>query len=306
MEEVQKCAGHKQDIDIFLIAGQSNGVGHSTFDEEIIKRDYPQFLSGFDHVLYTGNSRGTDEAEGQYFARQREISITNTRIGLGRTELHFGCEVGAAQILATRYNEKSGKYAGFIKYAAGGTSLLNDLTGENAPEGNWVSPSYAAKLADSQKKTGGLYRNLLAEVRKGIQTYQEYGFIPHLKGLYWMQGENDRENPAEYIKAFTCFVNDLRNDLGKITGENLQKFPIFVGEISETFMSSKDVAINKKFIAAQNELPKFISNVVILHSSTYQMNDGERVLGTDNCHWGMKDMISIGNDLGKAFLMNIL
>lgn len=117
-----------------------------------------------------------------------------------------------------------------------------------------------------------------------------------------MQGEADIGQESEYRKAFSYFAEDIRRDLGELSGEDLSQMPIFVGEISETFNSYSSMAANKRFIAMQNELADLVENVHIVHSSSYQVNGPNGVLGTDQYHWNQDDMIAIGKLLGEAIL----
>ena len=289
-----------RDIDVYLIAGQSNGSGYASFNANSVKSAEPDIYYGFDNILYAGNSRSTNW--GNMSALQRRIPVSVARIGYGMDASHFGAEAGAAAVLSTYYNGESGKYAGFIKYAAGGTSLLNNLSGENASEGNWVSPSYEATLSNASAKTGGLYDNFLKEFSASLSEYESLGFTVHVKGLFWMQGEADIGQESEYKKAFSYFAEDIRRDLGELSGEDLSQMPIFVGEISETFNSYSSMAANKRFIAMQNELADLVENVHIVHSSSYQVNGPNGVLGTDQYHWNQDDMIAIGKLLGEAIL----
>ena len=292
----------QRNIDIYIIAGQSNGTGYSFFDASTLKTTQPDLYYGFDHVYYAGNSRSSDYSVSSLPAIQREIPIMIARLGFGRTSQHFGVEAGAAKVLSSYYNNETGKYAGFIKYAAGGTSLTNSLSGENASEGNWVSPSYENTLSNATEKTGGLYRNLLAQTEKRIAEYKLLGFKVNIKGLFWMQGENDIGQESEYKKAFTFFAQDIRKDLGETSGEDLTEMPIFIGEISETFSSYNNISANRNFIAMQNELASLIDNVYIVKSSVFNINGPSGVLGTDQYHWNSTDMIAIGQLLGEKIL----
>ena len=56
-----------------------------------------------------------------------------------------------------------------------------------------------------------------------------YGDI-NIKGVFWMQGETDKNAPDEYKAAFKCFADDLRRNLGEAVGADLSKLAIMVGE----------------------------------------------------------------------------
>ena len=46
--------------------------------------------------------------------------------------------------------------------------------------------------------------------------------------MCWMQGESDRGDPVEYVKAFKYLASDFRRDLGTIAGTDLSNMPIIV------------------------------------------------------------------------------
>ena len=168
-----------------------------------------------------------------------------------------------ARALSAYYNAETGKEAGIIKYAFGGSSLLNATTGSTHQDGNWVSPSYEATLSTGvvENVTGKLYENFLAQVRTSIIELAAYGGYTKINicGLYWMQGCANRSEPEEYAKAFAYFAMDIRKDLSAImkayTGSatddgGASEMPIVVGTISQTqnLTSQTAEATNKVFV----------------------------------------------------------
>ncbi len=298
-----------KDIDIYFIAGQSNAAGYTAYNQDTVMAINDDYVYGFNNIWYTGNSRsGTATVATN---RVRDISLM--RAGYGAYSTTMGVEPGLAEVLSVYYNHETGKEAGFIKYAAGGTCLLNNLGGENGPEGNWVSPSYQATLTSGvQAKTGGLYRNFLAQARKSIADYKKLGYNPVVKGLYWMQGESDRGNPTEYLKAFKFFANDIRADLSEICEQDCSSMPIIIGEISRSFAScdSNSMNLNAGFIAMQNTIPQNVPNTYIVKSSIFDqnayVNGVPTKVGSDQHHWNYKDHLKIGNLVGECILENVL
>ena len=298
-----------KDIDIYFIAGQSNASGYTKYNQDTVMALNDDYVYGFNNIWYTGNSRsGTTTVATN---RLRDISLM--RAGYGAYSTTMGVEPGLAEALSVYYNPESGREAGFIKYAAGGTRLLNYFTGENGPEGNWVPPSYQATLTSGvTAKTGGLYRNFLKQVEKSIADYKKLGYNPIVKGMYWMQGESDRGEPSEYLKAFKCFASDVRADLTRICGQDCSTMPIIIGEISRSFASCTTSSMNSNanFIAMQNTIPQNVPNTYIVKSSGFDQNkyiDGvETKVGSDQYHWNYKDHLKIGNMVGECILENVL
>ena len=284
-------------IDLFFIAGQSNATGYSTFNYETAKEADENLVYGFSHILYAGDRDSVLNPD-----KSRSLGWQYTRMGLGGNAGRFGAEAGMAQSLSTYYNRSSGKTAGIIKSAHGGTSLLDSIGGQNEPGGNWVSPSYEATItaAEPGGRTGGCYRSFIEQVKLNVAQLKAMGYTEiNFKGLFWMQGESDRGNPAEYLKAFKFLVKDFRDDLGVIAGTDLSNMPVIVGEISK-YTSGSESAMNDTFIATQRSFPNEVNNCYVVNSSPYDVRK------QDNWHWIQADMITIGNLVGDCIKTNIL
>ena len=310
-------ANDEKTMDIYLIAGQSNATGYTKLQDMASVTEFsPEAVKGFSNVHYTGNSR-SNGAE----PRDRVIAWQNTTIGLGYTQNHFGPEVGMAKALSAYYNAESGKNAGIIKYAFGGSSLLNKTEGATHKDGNWVSPSYQKTLPVSEvveNVTGQMYRNFLNQVETGISGLREYGGYTRIRicGLYWMQGCSDRDTPQEYELAFKCFARDVRTDLSaimkKYTGSDddcgASEMPIVVGTISQTqnLTSASTEAVNSAFIQMQKSLENKVKNCHVVDNSAYRItaweNNKQVVYGSDRWHWNQSDMLAIGKNVGDALL----
>lgn len=291
-------------IDLYFIAGQSNASGYSNWNYNEAKDADENLVNGFSNVLYAGDGDSVLDPD-----KTKTSGWQYTRIGLGGNGQRFGAEAGMAQVLSSYYNKESGNVAGIIKSAHGGTSLLDAIGGQNEPGGNWVSPSYEAALGTVQEKdgrTGGCYRSFIAQVRLNISQLQKMGYTKfNFKGLFWMQGESDRGNPTEYVRAFKFLVQDFRNDLGEIATEvsgtevDLSNMPVIVGEISK-YTSGGESGMNETFIATQRTFPDVINDCYVVNSSQFD------VRLQDNWHWIQPDMLKIGNMVGNCILENVL
>ena len=303
-------------IDLYFIAGQSNAVGYTKFTDTAAAYEFaPELENGFSNVLIAGKVRFD---KGSSYESRRFI-WQPVKLGFGAYDANYsGPETGMAKALSQEYNAESGKTAGIIKFGHGGTSLLNKTTGSNQ-YGNWVSPSYARSIGAAYTgATGGLYRGFLEEIESQLKALAESGYTNvNVKGLYWMQGESDRADSATYADAFKAFVKDLRNDLSEMLMEmtgaddrGASAMPIFVGTISKTFnLTSADMqTVNQTFIATQNGLPGKITDCYVIDNSGFaisQWNAGENkteVLGYDQWHWKQADVLTIGENVGKAML----
>jgi len=293
-----------KEIDLYFIAGQSNGSGYSNWNYNEAKNADENLVNGFSNVLYAGDGDSVLNLD-----KTKTNGWQYTRIGLGGNGKRFGAEAGMAQVLSSYYNKETGNVAGIIKSAHGGTSLLGAIGGQNEPGGNWVSPSYEKALGTVQEKdgrTGGCYRSFIAQVRLNISQLQKMGYTKfNFKGLFWMQGESDRGNPTEYVRAFKFLVQDFRDDLGEIATEvagtevDLSKMPIIVGEISK-YTGGSESGMNDTFIATQRTFPDIVNDCYVVNSSPFD------VRLQDNWHWIQPDMIKIGNMVGDCIMENVL
>ena len=307
-------------LDIYIIAGQSNANGSTKISDKNAAYTFaPELEDGFSHVHYAGNSGTQSNAK----------NWQPVTLGFGKSTEHMGPEAGMAKALSEYYNEDTGRHAGLIKLARGGTSLLNDKSGSNA-DGNWVSPSYAKQLGIRfAYPTGGLYNFLLNEVEQRIMEaleYGDYGFTSvRIMGLYWMQGCQDRDYLDKYRVALPLFVSDLRADLSAfmkhMTGTDndlgASDMPFVIGTISETYDLSSATAqeTNRKFIAQQKAFcdpnsELYVGNCYTVDNSQYSVSRYNPDTGkaeklshaTDKYHWGQADALKIGENAGKKLL----
>ena len=313
----------KKTLDIYLVAGQSNATGCTKVtDLGTVYDFYPDLVSGVSNVLYAGNSRanGTNP-------KDRVLGWQETMYGLGMSENHIGPEAGMAKALSEYYNKQTGKYAGIIKYAYGGSSLLNYTSGDTNKGGNWASPSYQATLSPSEivdGVTGQLYKNFLDQVKTNITealngegVMGEYAFEGiRICGLYWMQGCNNKNEPSKYDTAFKYFAEDIRRDLSKMMKEfsgseddfGASEMPIIIGTISETQAATAQSVIttNRTFIAMQKALASKIKNCYVVDNSAYAIckweNGSMKIVGSDEWHWNQADMLAIGKNVGDLML----
>lgn len=309
----------EKSIDLFFIAGQSNASGNSKItDMQALLQFAPEAEAGFGHVHYAGDSRSTASG-GQN--RDRIIEWQKVTAGLGDRNDLIGPEVGMAKSLSKYYNDESGLDAGFIKYAYGGSSLLNNTSGDIHKDGNWVSPSYQKTLPANevvQGVTGQMYRNFLNQVRTNVSQLKEYGGYTKVRvcGLYWMQGCSNKTYPEEYEVAFKYFAKDIRADLAEIMMDytdsdddcGASNMPIIVGTISQTqnLTSETMEAVNIAFIKMQKGLAEKVENCYVVDNSAYRItgweNNKQVIYGSDKWHWNQADMLTIGKKVGDVLL----
>ena len=218
--------GSKGEIDVYLIAGQSNAVGYgeNVDNAKYNKESIPEaatdsrYTEGFTDVLYYGVAENNVVSE-----------FTPVKIGLGRIKDNVansvGAEIGIAAAVSGTRN------SAVIKYAIGGTPL----TPANHASGSWTPPSYIeAKAVDtSNGLTGRLYNEFMRTVAEGVGKLVAQGYTPVLKGVWWMQGsaESGSSWRTEYATCLEYLIKDMRRDLGMIFNTDTTFMPFVAGSI---------------------------------------------------------------------------
>ncbi len=273
-------------IDVYLIAGQSNAVGHA---------DIPADSTVFPSVLYAGQVQcGIDAAAG---TNDYLETFTPVRGGLGGTPDEMGPEYGMAEALAPYYRD--GRTAIFIKSAAGGVSLRNLDSDNSGRYGNYYPPSLRGAAA-ANRATGVQYDRLLNVFRTVFDKLIAQGYAPRLRGLAWMHGETDRRAPDEYAGILPVFLADLRADLGRIAQADLSAMPVVLGEISDTSTSYDDKLVNERFNAMLHDTAATVNETAVIDSGRFWVTDSNGdILGTDKWHWNGRAMRAVGRLFGE-------
>lgn len=308
-------------VDVFVIAGQSNASGYSHMTDAFASAH----STGYSNVLYTGMAAysGHTGAAGTYH------NITPVNSGLGYSSKAIGAELGMADVLDAIYNADSNRTALIIKYADGGTYLSDHASShKEGHNGNWMSPTSIAKLGKNHEYyTGRQYENLMEVIKKAVTEVRLQGYgIVNFKGMFWMQGESDRNIssltvngqeitftkngtdeyemldvnlPYSYPNLFKNLVTDFRRDVQQYADNDTSALPVVVGTISEAFGRVHHDA-NKCFIAMQkNTLPTYVSGITTLDISMLPVSrDNDN---NDAAHWTAEDMFLIGQMVGATF-----
>lgn len=301
-----------KDIDVYLIAGQSNGVGYTAVDSESEQAEIAKderYRNGFDDVKYYGYVECNKDT-----ALPANIALRSVKLGKGadsqgktrETKYEtFGPELGMAKYFAD--NGIANTNYGIIKYAAGGTAIYDEFTSNMGSQyGNWMSPSLVAKYGKgSATLTGLCYANFLTTVRQGLKAYKDNGYNPVIKGLAWMQGESESQsanNSKRYAELLSTMIADMRKDLTEISGQNLSELLTVVAKIpskykemlndqGNTFANYVDVVRAQMDAVAEND-----ADVITID------NDFVTLPGTDKHHYNVPDMLQVGHNFAEAFI----
>jgi len=254
-------------INVWLIGGQSNAVGYGRGAPSGAAED-SRYYTGFDNVLYFGNHE-------QF--KYNEDDFVPTSIGLGRTAdndgnriITSGSEIGIANALGD-----TGEMNAVIKFAYGGTYLYPKQSASvNDNAKTWTSPSYinAHPEVNTGTNIGALYNLFVDTVTEGIALLREKGYTPVIKGMWWMQGENEGMNAthaAAYEELLTCLVNDVRGELENITGQDCSDMPFICGNVMRNPADATQYPALDTVNAAQAAVAGKLKNVGVLTKSDY-------------------------------------
>lgn len=297
-----------KDVEVYLIAGQSNAVGYTKVDssdeQAEIDKD-TRYTDGFADVLYYGYVECTKDN-----TIPTDMAVTNVRLGKGEqsqgktrdgtTYATFGPELGMAKYFAD--NGVAGTQYGIIKYAAGGTAIYDEFKSNLGSQyGNWMSPSLVAKYGKGDATLTGLcYANFLTTVRQGLQAYKAAGYNPVIKGLAWMQGESESQsanNAKIYAELLGTLIADMRKDLTQISGQDLSEMLAVVAKIPQKY---KDVVSSAAYVdivrAQMDALKETDADIITID------NDFVALPGTDNHHYNTPDMLQVGANFAEALV----
>lgn len=296
-----------KDIDVYLIAGQSNGVGYTAVDSESEQAEIAKderYRNGFDDVKYYGYVECNKDTTLPANIALRSVKLGKGADSQGKTRETkyetFGPELGMAKYFAD--NGIANTNYGIIKYAAGGTAIYDEFTSNMGSQyGNWMSPSLVAKYGKgSATLTGLCYANFLTTVRQGLKAYKDNGYNPVIKGLAWMQGESESQsanNSKRYAELLSTMIADMRKDLTEISGQNLSELLTVVAKIPSKY---KDVVSSAAYVdvvrAQMDAVAENDADVITID------NDFVTLPGTDNHHYNVPDMLQVGHNFAEAFI----
>lgn len=171
-------------VDVYLLGGQSNMQGLGKIQE--VPASHPR---EWKHLRFWNGK----EFEPLHFGQTR----TSTRVG------EFGPEYGLALGLAAATREVC-----IVKFHASGMPLHHGWNAGiwrgGAPTPGRVNFHPGKDAADPNQ--GTLYRNMVARFRGALERLRAEGKSPVVRGLVWMQGEQD----AKHETSATSYAASLR------------------------------------------------------------------------------------------------
>lgn len=222
---------NKGTINVYLIGGQSNAVGYGADTNDVLASQDSRFVTGFDNTIYygeqerwPGNSDFTDFVPVKFGYGTGNGWLANVE------DLRSGAEIGIANALAD-----NGEMNAVIKCAWGATAIYPDSANGTAHSvGTWTPPSYmeANNVSTEVAKFGEMYSWFVETVTTGISKLIEKGYVPVIKGMWWMQGEAEMfsaEMSSQYDELLRALISDVRTDVSAITGQDCSAMPFIFG-----------------------------------------------------------------------------
>lgn len=308
-----RAGAEEKNVDVYIIAGQSNAVGYSNIDQMVkgqsdVSYTYRKQLteadgrnvSGYESVLYYG------AIEVRANAQFPGISLTNVHMGQGNGGNFIGPELGMASVLSERYTPQAP--AAILKSAVGGTYLgdWEGRAGNTQNFGGWASPSLLQEWKNAGRTVhpyaGKLYDRLLETVTNGLEALKREGYEPHIKSYIWMQGESDTERKDwadSYAHNLELFINDARKAVAEIAQEeDAANRPFVIGKIAYDFANRGQPYIDT-VRAAEDAVAASVPGVFTVNTDALHIGASN---GSDLYHFNAGDMYQ----LGKLFAQTAL
>ncbi|MBR1676919.1 MAG: hypothetical protein IJ706_06400 [Clostridia bacterium] len=288
-----------KNIDMYLIAGQSNAAGYSYHNGN--------FGEVFDGIWYAGE---TDRSlDGKTLRSSNLSSFENfcfaVKAGLGTFDNRMGPEYGMAKVFTENGVYGKDNPCIIFKSAAGGTSLQNSFGGESANYGNWYPRSLWEEgfTPDNSRPTGVQYNNFVNNFKKVYGELVKNGYQPKVKGMVWMQGCTDLGSDKEYEGIIKVFIADIRKDISDITGDkSCLKMPFVIGKIPTTVCVHNNPN-TPAFNEMQERVAKSVENVYTVETKDLIIVKADGTFsGVDPHHFAGEDMLTLGTRFGKKLL----
>ena len=271
----EKTVESRGEIDVYLIAGQSNAVGFGSDGLSTSILNDPRYTNGFEDVLYYGRGDSNVISE-----------LTPVKVGQGKDTNSVGAEIGIASAVSG-----SNRMSAVIKHAVGASYLYPTTDGSVAQaSGTWTPPSYIEKYGvnTADNKIGDIYEAFLKTVTDGVNLLKEEGYTPVVKGIWWMQGEAETNNLTRsnaYEELLTMLIAEMKKDLGEIFGADLSNLPFVMGKITRNpDPSYSQPAYVDVVNAAQVAVTSKVDKTFIVDTGSLRQLDGWHYCA-DAQHW---------------------
>ncbi len=272
---VKEGGAASREADVWLLGGQSNMQGTGKIAD--LPGDHPRTIP---HAWFW-NGTGFEPLE---------LGKTKTS---GR-DGEFGPEIGFALEMAT-----AARPVYLIKYNASGMPLHHGWHGSQWVDGE-PQPGrrnfYPGERADDPNQ-GVLYLAMLAQFKAGVENLEQSGRQPIVRGLLWMQGEQD----AKHLVSATAYVASLRRlrqrlaaDMGTATD-----LPLAFGQVLP-HEPAMDRFTNRTEIRAQMAAADMDSGKPEAMPRTRMVSTDGFGLAADTVHYNAEGQLRLGRAFASA------
>ncbi len=254
-------------IQVVIMLGQSNMEGHSYvsyLSKSCGVEKAKEYANGYNDVKISYWCSGTNNSNKKF---------VDVKTGQGNTIERFGPEVGFAEYVHENKDSLTSPVY-IIKYAQGATSIFNQ----------WQPPSTG--------REGPLFGGAIQYITECLTNLENEGYYPEIKGICWMQGEDDSNN-SEYLKYGEyqeALINDLREELLYYSSPNGIAFIDAGISDSTAWLHYKSINEQKEAISKKNDLNKYFSTIENDLKYNYEPEGVP-----DIYHFDSASMIKLGN-----------
>jgi hypothetical protein len=250
-----KIQSKREEVPIFVIAGQSNALGYGKLSETADFWSWPMFKrEGFGFHYW---------------------QVSSTQWEPGSSIVAYGAEskkyFGPDLVISSSLQANNVKDFYIFKYAVGESSL-----GATAP------PQKQWRVG----KPDGIYAQFQSSLKSAIKQIEDSGKMPHIEALFWMQGETDAyalstSAGRPSVNADGSEARRYSSNLSEFIDRFRQAFdcadaPIILGKIKKNYTWWKYADLIR---AADDEMAKTKPNVSTIETTdlpTYPDNAPER------------------------------
>lgn len=273
LSELSHSPEDSYDVDVYIMAGQSNMLGSAPI------LDLPESDLSSDALFYTSWHSNTSNAETlQNYSNWSASTVAgNTR---GGSSSLFGPEIGFASKLSQLNN--SNKKIAILKYAVGASSL-------NA--GDDSLSDWDTEI--NEHREGDCWRGLQKALQNGINKLVATGYSYRIRGFVWWQGESGSsvDGLNNFILKTRSFINEKYNTI------NGGSIPFIITKIG--------YGTDLTPVADQDTLVNILDASKYGHSpENNHVGSGENDQPLDTNENGLNDMLDAGH--GFASLMYML
>lgn len=263
-------------VDVYFLAGQSNMQGCGKLSELNGQANKPlakvYFFNGKSfELLVPGQTQTSDRAQS------------------------FGPEIGFATELS---NSQPSTASYLIKYAADGMPLHHGWNGNKWADGEPVPKrlNFYPGTHPSDPNTGLLYQQMISRFQQGLTAIRAAGHTPVVRGLVWMQGEQD----SKHAKSTAQYAHNLRALRDRVEQDtSAYQLSLIYGQVlpytpAKARFTHRDEIRNQMKMADQDsQQPLAIPRAKMVSTDHFP-------LLKDTVHYNSEGQLMLGSAMAKA------